>query len=128
MASDIAIAAKLSPRDPLNVHFHGVVAMAWIASAKEGSLEKALVSLEAAAEEPNPFWVYTLLAAAVYVNLGDMNGARRFVELTLRQNADVSLKLAPKAIHIQVWADAWKLLSGAEEQLVEFGLPRSCLQ
>ncbi|MGI9370365.1 MAG: winged helix-turn-helix domain-containing protein [Ruegeria sp.] len=66
VAEDMGIAERLSPRDPLRVHYYGVTGEAWMASGIQGSEEKALAAFEVAACEPNTIWIYTLAAAAIH--------------------------------------------------------------
>ena len=119
------MAEKLSPRDPLKVHYYGVVGMAWLASRTPESQEKALKAFEVAAREPNAIWSYPLAAAAIHADNGNLNGAREFVSAVLRQNPDASLATAASAIPMPVWRAAWGRMSNVGDLLVELGLPRT---
>jgi adenylate cyclase len=125
VVSDMAMAEKLSPRDPLKVHYYGVVGMAWLASRTPESQEKALKAFEVAAREPNAIWSYSLAAAAIHADNGNLNGAREFVSAVLRQNPNASLAAAASAIPIPVWRAAWDRMSNVGDLLVELGLPRT---
>jgi hypothetical protein len=117
-------AARLSPRDPLKVHYHGVTGEAWMASGKPGSEELALASFEAAAREPNTIWIYPLAAAAIHAIRGNGERARGFLLTALSRNPAASLNAAPDAIPMPVWRAAWERMSEAGAILVDLGLPR----
>lgn len=124
VAEDMAMAIKLSPRDPLKVHCYGIIGHMWVLSRRPEGIELALKAYEAAATEENTIWPYTLVSAALHAFCGNPARARDRVESTLRLNPDATLIAAATAMPHGWWSEIWEILSEAKDKLVELGLPR----
>lgn len=121
--SDMAMAEKLSPRDPIRVHYYGITAMAWLASSAPDREEKALRGFEAASREANAIWPYAFGAAAIHASNGNRESARDYVSAALRQKTDLTLSSLAEALPVPVWIAAWARVSHVSGLLVELGLP-----
>lgn len=124
IATDLAQAERLSPTDPMIVHFRAVAGNAWLCSDAPDAEQRALEAYEAASRLPNALWFHSLVAAALRASFGDRKTARDHIVTTLRRNPNASLAAGPDALPNAHWKASWQRLMRFADDLVELGLPR----
>lgn len=124
IAADLAEAERLSPTDPMIVHFRAVAGNAWLCSDAPDAEQRALEAYEGASRRPNALWFHSLVAAALRACRGDREMARDHIATTLRRKPDASLAVAPDAQPNAHWKASWQRVARIADDLVELGLPR----
>jgi TolB-like protein/Flp pilus assembly protein TadD len=121
---DLEEAERLSPTDPMVVHFRFLTGLAWLLRDALGAEARALKAFEFASRLPNAQWYHDLAIAAIHAANGRVDNARASVMSARRRNPEATLADVPNAVPLPMWRESWKRLSKASEDLVALGFPR----
>lgn len=119
-------ALRLSPKDPSAHAFQHIVTMGHLIARLDHADEAYRKSARTAARHPGAPWYVHLHAATAEIAAGDIEAARRGVAAALAVRSDVSFAIYRRAFVFPTLEKLFEIgdLNGANERLVELGLPR----
>ena len=124
MEQSARTAIRLSPRDPRAFTFQFMAGVGESVKNNFRTSEGVIQSYRDACTHPNTDWFVYLAAATAFVNIGEADQARTYLNKALARKTDLTMETYRTAFVFPAWPEWFEHNRADLEKLVELGLPR----